>query len=319
MSIISMIGGSGFVGQHLCNAFISQGHQVRIFTRKITQKTFNSNPNVTFIEYNTNEPEPFKNALQDSDILINLVGVFNKSAMQVKHVDFPLMLLEYCNTLKIKHFIHFGALGASATILNDKSPQSVYLKTKSQAEMRLLEHSAQLQVPTTILKPSIIFAENDAFFTQFQTLCNTLPIVLVPCPNSLFQPVYVGDIAKAILSILNNPTYFYRSLELAGPQQYRFIDLVKMTAKYNDQPTCKVRGMPNFMAKLIGKLIGWYPKAPFGYDQYLSLQVPNISNQSAFSELNITPTPLESVLAFRFRFQGQDRYEIDKKKARRTI
>lgn len=211
MSIISIVGGTGFVGQHLCNIFISQGHQVRVFTRKITQNAFNSNPNVTFIEYNINEIELFKKNLKNSDALINLVGVFRKSAMQEKHVSFPLLLLECCNTLKIKHFIHFGALGASKALLDDKTPQSVYLKTKSQAEIRLLEHAIKCQVPTTILKPSLIFAENDPFFTQFQKLCNLLPLVLIPCPNSLLQPVYVGDIGKAILNILNNPTYFYRS------------------------------------------------------------------------------------------------------------
>ncbi|GBU09105.1 complex I NDUFA9 subunit family protein [Gammaproteobacteria bacterium] len=319
MSNISIIGGTGFVGQHLSNMLAQAGHNVQVLTRKKTcADYFYTHPNITVTVYSSANHTSLYKKLSSAEVLINLVGVFNRGAMQDKHVQLPLQLLQLCNDLNISQFIHFGALGAQeASQEANSKAQSIYFKTKFEAQTKLLEAAEHCNTVVTILKPALIFAENDKFFSQFQTLCKSLPLVLVPCSESLLQPVYIKDVEKALSYCLLNPKCFNKSFELAGPKQYSFIELVKLTATYNGENTKKVRAMPNFMAIALAKLTGWYPKAPFNYDQYLSLQVPNITQNNALDEFNIKPTPLESVLAFRFRLQGLDRYDSARVGAKR--
>jgi len=176
--------------------------------------------------------------------------------------------------------------------LNAGKGKSHYLISKGQAE-ELLRQADFLDV--TIVQPSVIFGEGDAFFNRFASLLMLTPVLPLACPGSRLQPVWVGDVVAAACKILQSPQTIGQTLELAGPKAYTLRELVEWTARAAGLRRWIV-GLPDVLSQLQGRIMDFVPGKPFSSDNYKSLQVDNVSSHNALPQLGITPHSIKVIL-----------------------
>ena len=229
MKVISIFGGSGFIGTELINQLVKMRVEIRVFTRKKNKANhLKSLPRVRILEF------PSKNNLSDdlkgSDVIINLVGIlheYKSVKFSMAHEDFVNKLIKSALNLNIKRFIHLSALGASKKSLS----RYLYSKYKTEGIVR----NKFMANDWTILRPSIVFGLNDKFINLFKKLVRFLPIIFLISPKSEFQPIYVGDLVDIIIKSIDNKKTFKKSFDLAGPKKFTFYEIIKLIAKCDEK------------------------------------------------------------------------------------
>ena len=229
MKVISIFGGTGFIGTELINQLVKMRVEIRVFTRKKNKANhLKSLPRVRILEF------PSKNNLSDdlkgSDVIINLVGILHeyKSAkFSMAHEDFVNKLIKSALNQNIKRLIHLSALGASKKSLS----KYLYSKYKTEGIVR----NKFKENDWTILRPSIVFGLNDKFINLFKKLVRFLPIIFLISPKSKFQPIYVGDLVDIIIKSIDNKKTFKKAFNLAGPKEFTFYEIIKLIAKCDEK------------------------------------------------------------------------------------
>ena len=311
---ICVLGGTGFVGRHLVARLANRGYQVKVLTRHPQRhRGIEVLPNTKLIEAGVHDSTVLLENFSGCDAVVNLVGVLHEypgQSFRAVHAELPGKVVEACRAAGVKRLLHMSALHADAA----KGP-SQYLFTKGEGEQVVMRAEG---LAVTCFKPSIVFGPDDNFYNQFANMLKAFPVLPLACPNARFAPIYVGDVAQAFEVALENDATIGQSYELCGPRVYTFREIVEDIARMLGLKRVVV-GLPDSMARLQAKLLGWLPVKIFTTDNYLSLQVDSICDRNGLDTLGITPHSVESIMLMYFGGKIQRRrYDALRKGAGRS-
>jgi NADH dehydrogenase len=289
---ICVLGGTGFIGSHLVHRLAGLGHAVTVITRRPERhRGLSVDDAVQLARATPGDDAGLRTLFQDSDAVINLVGILNESGssrFQSAHVELPRRVVKAMREAGVNRLLHMSALNA-----NVNEPNSRYLKTKGEGE-DLVHHAPGLQV--TSFRPSVVFGPGDSFFNRFATLLRlSPPLFPLACAQARFAPVYVGDVVEAMVRALEDDKLAGQRLELCGPAVYTLQKLVQYTAGQIGKNTLVI-GLPDFAARLQGHMLGLVPGKPFTIDNYHSLQKDSVCSAPALLGLGITPRSVEAIV-----------------------
>ena len=293
---IAILGGTGFVGQSLCNRLSKDGYKLKVPTRN---REYNRDnlillPNLELIETDIHNSEDLKELLIDCDAVINLVGILNEKRNNGKgfrkvHVELVKNLISICKVHGIRRILQIRAVGADA-----KNGKSFYLKTKGEAEKLLRSNSVGIK--TTILKPSVIFGKKDSFFNRFAKLLKICPFFFpLACYKTKFSPIYVLDVVEMIAKSINDPNSYDKSYQLCGPKTYSLKNLISFTSETLDLK-CVIIPLNNTLSYFQARVFDFLPNKPFSTDNYLSAQTDSICECNDLFRYNIKPTAIEDIV-----------------------
>ncbi len=304
---IAIFGGGGFLGKHLIRQLTKLDYRVKIATRNPYQKGYlkvlGSPGQVELFKCNIFNSEDLKSVLRNSDIVINLCGILyenRKQKFNQIHSYFPNLLSNLCNEFVIKKLIHISALGVK------KNHISKYMQSKFQGE----ENIQNIFKTSIILRPSVCFGPEDKFFNTFAALAQFSPIIpLIGGGLQKFAPVYVVDVAKAIIKALQLNNSEPKIFEIGGPKNYSFKELMKILLIQIKKKRFLVP-IPFKVAKLQSYFLQMMPNPLLTPDQVDILKFNNIvsGNYPTLRDLNIEGTSIEKILPeyiYRFRTGGQ--------------
>jgi len=305
--IVGIFGAGGFLGKYLMRELTKLDYRIKVATRNPYLKGYLKplgNPGqIELFKTNIFNIEDVKQVLKDCDFVINLVGILHETRKQKFdqiHARFPLLLGNQCNELGIKNLVHISALGVN------KSSVSKYMRSKFQGEKNVQDTFAR----SVILRPSVVFGPDDKFFNMFATIAQFSPVLpLIGGGKTKFAPIYVGDVAKAIVKALdlNNskPTIY----ELGGPKNYSFKELMEILLTEIKKKRYLV-SIPFGLAKFQSYLLQMLPLSLLTPDQVEMLKCNNIvsGEHPSLKDLGISGKTIQSILPkyiYRFRAGGQ--------------
>lgn len=272
MRNILVLGGTGFVGRHVCEALQRAHCRVTVPTRHIKHADHIAHlPLVTVVSVDITDPDALTRLVAGHDAVVNLVAILHGSAaaFQAIHVDLPERLGTACLAAGVRRLVHVSALGASA------NGPSLYQRSKAAGEHALLRgHDLDL----TVLRPSVIFGAGDRFLTLFARLQTVLPVVPLAGAGTRFQPVWVQDVANAVVHALHTPSTVGQTVEAVGPDVFTLAELVDLSglAVGHARP---VVGVPQGLAIWQAGLMSLLPGEPLmSADNVRSLSVDNVAS-----------------------------------------
>lgn len=283
--LVTIFGGGGFLGRYVAQAVLAQGERVRIACRNpagaMHIKPLGNLGQVQLIAADVRKPASVERAVADADAVVNLVGSFDNMD-SVQHIGAG-NVAKAAATAGAGTLVHISAIGA------DAQSKAEYGRSKAagEAAVRTAFPSA------TILRPSIVFGREDQFINRFAGLIRMLPVVPVIGADTKFQPVFVGDVAKAIAAALVGNGG--ETLELGGPEVLNMLELNLWIAKAIGRDPV-FAPVPDVAAGLLAKMTGWLPGAPITMDQFRMLGSDNIvTGKDGLVAFGITPTSLDAV------------------------
>jgi uncharacterized protein YbjT (DUF2867 family) len=283
--LVTIFGGGGFLGRYVAQALLAKGLRVRVACRNpagaMHIKPLGNLGQVQLIAADVRKPASVARAVSDADAVVNLVGSFtNMNAVQNLGAG---NVAKAAADAGVNALVHISAIGANP----DSEAEYGRSKAAGEAAVRTAFPSA------TILRPSIVFGREDQFINRFAGLIRMLPIVPVIGAGTRFQPVYVGDVAKAVAMALDGPPG--ETFELGGPDIYSMLELNRWIAKAIGRDPAFIE-VPDIAARLLAQGTGWLPGAPITMDQYKMLGSDNVvTGSDGLASLGIVPTPLDVV------------------------
>ena len=290
-SRILVLGGSGFIGTHVVSQLAARGLRVVVPTRhRERARHLIVLPTVDVIETRLSSAGALDGLVSGCDAVINLVAILHGSQADFEraHVALPHKLVAVCKARGVRRVVHVSALGVSA------NAPSRYLRSKAAGEAVL----AASGLDVTVLRPSVIFGENDKFINLFAGMQTVVPIVPLAGATAKFQPVWVDDVAAAIVAALDRPDSIGQTIECGGPTVYTLADLVRFAGRASGHPR-PVIGLPDAIARLQAGLMELLPGTPLmSRDNVDSMQVPNVLGGTlpGLGVLGIEPRSLEAVM-----------------------
>ncbi|WP_343683363.1 complex I NDUFA9 subunit family protein [Asticcacaulis sp.] len=308
--LVTVFGGSGFVGKQVVRALAQKGWRVRVAVRKPTYaydlKPLGTVGQIQIVRCDVRKEAEVQAALNGASAVVNLVGILYQTpgaSFDAVHRAASKAIAEGAAKLGIKDFVQMSALGA------DPKSSSKYASTKGKAE-----EAVRTAIPSAVIvRPSVIFGPQDGFFTGLAEQIKAFPFMpSIGGGKTKFQPVYVGDVARAIADTLGNPAFAGKTFEIVGPQTFTFNELVQYVGEEIQSPRALI-WMPFAAASLIGvvgDISSLLIKPLLTSDQVLLLQKDNVASGKlpGLRELSILPTAVESVVPsylWRFRKNGQ--------------
>ncbi len=311
--LVALVGGTGFFGTHLAQELLARGARLRVCSRH-PERAFRVKPlgglgQTQLVAVDVLKPHTVAVALSGVDAVVNLVGAFagNLDALQGEGVG---RLAQAAKDAGVKVFVHISALGA------DAASDVPYARTKAEGEAAVLD-----AFPTaTILRPSILFGEDDTFLNMFGGLVSMLPVLPVFGPNAKLQPVFVDDAAEAVGNALADPlVHGGKTYEVAGPEVITMGELNRRIAKAAGRSPV-FADLPDAVSGAIASLTGWLPGAPITKDQWKLLVAGNVASGAlpGIEALGVSPRPLGLFLdRWMTRYRKFGRFGV-KAKALRT-
>jgi len=305
--ICTILGGGGFIGRYLVRNLSKKNYRCIITTRKSFQKgylkTQGTPGSIELIEWNSNNFHELKEAIKNSDVVINLIGILyetRKQKFKNIHVGIPDAISKACADSNVKKFIHVSAIGAN------ENSKSIYQRSKFQGEVKALSNFKK----TIIIRPSVVCGTEDNFTNLFSKLSFS-PIIPVVGINYKFQPILVTDVADAIMQVIESKNNGGKIYEIGGPKIISFGDMVKSIMKTLNKKRFVV-GMPMPIAKIQSSILSLLPIPPIlTKDQCEILsEADNVvsKNHLTLEELNIKPSDVEEAMKkwlWRFKEGGE--------------
>lgn len=309
-----VFGGSGFVGRHIVSALAKRGYRVRAAVRRPDLAGYlqpmGAVGQIQPVQANLRFPASVQRAVAGADVVINCVGLLAQTGAQTfeaVHVEGSRSVAKSAREAGAARLIHISAIGA------DINGTAHYAKTKAAGEQAVLQEFAG----AIILRPSIVFGPEDAFFNRFAAMARISPVLpLIGSGRTKFEPVYVDDLAASAANIADGQGVAGKIYELGGPEQLSFRQLIERTLEYTDRSRILLP-MPFWLATLQAALTWPLPNAlrPITVDQVRLLKNDNIVSEAALSEgrtmrgLGVyNPTAIASVVPGyleRFKTRGQ--------------
>ena len=303
--LVTVFGGSGFIGRHLVQRLAAKGYRVRVAVRRPNEAMFlkplGAVGQIQLAQANVRDAASVKAAVSGSHTVINLIGILYETGAQkfaALQEEGAGLIAEAAAAAGVSRLVHLSALGADAA-----SP-SRYARTKARGEARV----KAAYPAATIFRPSVVFGPDDGFYNRFAGLAKMLWVLPLIGGETKFQPVYVGDVADAIMAALENPATAGKTYELGGPTVYS----LRQVHDYVFQEIGVTRPLiplPFFIAKLWAFFLQILPTPPLTVDQVRLLGSHNVvSGTNGLKTLDITPTPAEAIAPTylkRYRKLGQ--------------
>ena len=291
---IAVIGGSGFLGKSLLKLLLNENAEIILFTRKKNyQKTLNKifpGSDIKCIQWNTDNLKTIEENTKNVNCLINLCGILYESKngdFFKVHSDVPAYLGRISLKNKIKTLIHVSALGIS------NSSKSKYSRSKAEGENKLLENFPNGK----ILRPSLLYGKGDNFFGQFSDMAAISPVLPIISRTTKFQPVFVEDVAKAIVEIFKDDKNKNTIYELAGNSIYTFEELIKILLEIKNIKRILIPLNPKLMM-IPAFFLQYLSRPPFTVDQMILLKTDNILKNGlhGFKDLGIKISEMQTEL-----------------------
>jgi uncharacterized protein YbjT (DUF2867 family) len=304
---VTVVGGSGFIGRYVVKRLAERGDVIVAVSRHASEARFlkpmGDVGQIAPIDVSLADEAGLAAALQGSSAVISCVGILcerGRQRFQLLHVDGPARIARLAAAAGAKHFVHVSALSANA------QSASAYARSKAEGEA-----AVKAAFPAaTIVRPSLVFGPEDDFFNRFAALARVSPALpLVGGGATRFQPVYVGDVADAVVAALERPDAAGKTYELGGPAVLSFRELMALMT-HEIQRRRWLLPMPWGLASLAAVFMQFMPKPILTPDQVKLLRTDTVVSPGApgLRDLGITPTALELVLPTylnRFRRGGR--------------
>ena len=309
--LVTVFGGSGFVGSQVVQALARRGWRVRVAVRNPKRawklQTAGNVGQIQSFRCDATQPEQVAEALVGAEAAVNLIGILYESGRRTfhtMHVETARNIAEACAAGRVDRLVHMSAIGASP------DSESDYALSKAAAEMSVRE----VKPDAVIIRPSVVFGPGDDFLNRFAQMAQYAPALpLIGGGQTKFQPVYVGDVAEAVARAATLAEAAGRTFELGGPAVMTFEDVLKLVLRetYRDNGLVP---LPFFAARAIGSMaqlsaaVGIAPLLT--RDQVILLESDNVVADGAegLAELGIEPTGVEAIAPgylWRYRRGGQ--------------
>ena len=314
--LVTVFGGSGFVGRHVVRELAKRGYRVRAAVRRPHLANFlrpmGDVGQVQVVQANIRYRPSIANALKDADAVVNATGILTQSGSQsftAMHAQGPKSIAELAAKEGINAFVHLSAIGA------DADSDALYAQSKAAGEQLV----AAALPSATILRPSLVFGPKDEFFNRFALLARfSLALPSIGGGKTKFQPIYVDDVADAVCAAIDTETARGRTYELGGPSVYSFNELMQLMFEIIERKRIllpvpfPVANMIGWAGQIAGRVLPGGP--PLTEDQVKLLKRDNVVGESGeenigvIQDLGVTPETLQAVLPTyleRFRKYGQ--------------
>jgi NADH dehydrogenase len=311
MKRVLVLGGTGFVGRQVCARLVARGWQVTVPTRRpANARALQTLPLLHAVQADVHDSATLSRLAAGQDAVVNLVAILHGTpqAFEQVHVALPRSLAAACAGSSVRRVVHVSALGA------DPASPSHYQRTKALGEQALAGATAGL----TVLRPSVIFGEGDAFLNLFARLQRVFPVMPLACADARFQPVWVEDVAAAVVASLQQPAPHV--LEACGPRVYTLAELVRLAGRHAgcERP---ILALPAAAGRLQALLMELAPGQPLmSRDNLAAMQTDNVATGrfGGLAQLGITPAALEAVApGYLGRDETQARLDQYRQRARR--
>ena len=294
-SLVSVVGGSGFLGSYVVKEIAKTGARIRVLSR-FAEDAKNLKVNgyvgqIGLLNVDVTNKKALNDSLEGSTHVVNLIGILfekGKRTFETMHYEVAKNIAEFCAQHKVQRLVHISALGV------DRAITSKYAQTKLKAEQEILS----IFPAATILRPSVIFGAEDNFLNMFNKLSKLLPALpLIGGGNTKFQPVYVADVAEVVAKTLTEKTSKYSGhiYDLGGPEVLTLKQIYELVLSIGKRKRLLLP-LPISCAKIKGFFFEFLPKPLFTRDQVELLKYDNVvSGPSGFSEFGIEPNSINAI------------------------
>lgn len=289
-----VFGGAGFIGRHLVPRLARQDYEVRVITRnpEAVRPMMTQGRLAQVVPWATDlrSDAALARAVEGATLVVNLIGILaekRRGDFQRLQGELPGRIGRAAAAAGVEHVVHVSAIGA------DPNSESAYARSKAAGEAALRTAFPR----AVILRPSIIFGPEDQFFNRFANMAQLLPFMPVVCGATKFQPVYVGDVAEAILAATRRPEAAGRTYELGGPRVASFRELMGYVLEVTGRPK-RLVALPDGLVRLQARLGEFLPSPPLTRDQLAQLRRDNVVSHGAegLEALGIVPQAMEAVV-----------------------
>jgi len=309
-NLVTIFGGSGFLGRHTVRALARAGWRIRVATRNPGRGFFlrplGTVGQIDFVKCDVADADSVAAAVKGSNAVINLTGILFQKGQTFEDVqaEGAANIARAAADAGATALVHVSAIGA------DAQSESEYATTKAQGEQAVRESFPN----AVILRPSIIFGPEDGFFNKFAAMARYLPVLpLVGGGHTRFQPVFVGDVARAIVTALSSEQARGRTFELGGPSIYSFKELLQIILRETGRKRI-LAPLPFGIATVKAAFLQILPNPILTMDQVKLLKKDNVVAPTAagLADLGITPTSVEAVIpSYLWRFRAKGEYAAD--------
>ena len=293
---VAVLGGTGFVGHAVCEHLVERsggaGGRIVVPTRRLRHGlALQSLPTVQLVQANVHDDRDLARVLAGCEAVVHLVAILHGSEAEFDrvHVQLPQRVAAACKAAGVRRVVHVSALGVAP------DAPSRYLRSKAAGEQVWRESGLDV----TVLRPSVIFGARDRFLNLFAQLQALAPFVPLGGAHARFQPVWVEDVAAAVVRCLDQPATIGQVFECAGPQQFTLADLVRLAGRLSGHPR-PVLPLPGALARLQALVMECLPGEPLmSRDNVDSMRVPNVATpgQPGLEALGVQASGVEGVAA----------------------
>ena len=308
--LVTLIGGSGFIGRHLVRSLAKRGYRIRVACRRPDLAghvvPLGTPGQIVPVQANVRYPASLAAACDGAYAVVNLTGLLHNAGAQTfdaVHVFGAEAVAKSAKAAKAQVLVHLSAIGA------DMNSASTYAQTKAEGEAK----AKAAFTGVSIIRPSVVFGPEDGFFNRFAAMARFLPVLPLIGGETKFQPVFVGDVAEVIATLIERGVADGKTYELGGPEVKSFKDLLNYVLEVTMRKRVLLP-LPFPVASLMGTLAGILPKPALTSDQVELLKHDNIVSSGAEAEgrtlkgLGIAARSIEGVVPgylYRFRKAGQ--------------
>ncbi len=293
--LVTVFGGTGFLGRNVVRQLAEKGYRVRVAVRdpEVGQflKLLGDVGQVALVQANIRDDASVERAVAGAEAVFNLVGILYETGRQrfdAVHVAAADRVARAAKAAGAKRLVHVSAIGA------DIASESAYARSKAEGEAVVREAFPE----ATIVRPSLLFGPEDEFFNRFASLSRFLWVLpLIGGGRTRFQPVYVGDVARAMVAALERADAAGKTFEFGGPRVYSFRELMELVLRETGRK-CLLVPVPVWAAMIEAAFLELLPKPLLTRDQVRMLQVDNVVAPGApgLADLGIAPAPVEVVV-----------------------